>query len=74
MFIDVDPNVGSSRILTDCLDLNPFDGSSTLAWISFDLKKANYLNLTNLGDSGFMILRKNTKKNGLYEKIYRSLD
>ena len=47
------------HILVECVKVNKNTGSSTAVLAKFDTSRENYLKATNLGDSGYLILRPN---------------
>ena len=59
------------QILVDAVSINPHTGSSTCVLAKFDTSRDNYLKTTNLGDSGYLLLRP-TGENNQFERIFRT--
>ena len=51
---------------------NPNVGSSTAVMAKFDTIREDVIKTTNLGDSGYMILRPDSKTPGKLKTIFRS--
>lgn len=58
------------HILVESVKVNKKTGTSTVVIAKFDTSRENYIKTTNLGDSGYLILR--PKEDGKFEQIFRS--
>ena len=58
------------QVLDDSVKANPNTGSSTCVLAKFDTSRPNYLKGTNLGDSGYLLLRPDSE--GKLESLYRT--
>lgn len=61
------------NILVESVKINKNIGSSTCVLVKFDTSRHNFIKTTNLGDSGYLILRPVQEGNESYIKlIFRS--
>ena len=51
------------QVMIDSVKSNPNIGSSTCVIAKFDTSRPNFLKTTNLGDSGYLLLRPDTDGN-----------
>ena len=58
------------QVLVDTVAVNPHTGSSTCVMAKFDTGRKDCLKTTNLGDSGYVLIRPHA--DGKLEKLYRS--
>jgi hypothetical protein len=56
--------------MIDSVKTNPNIGSSTCVIAKFDTSRPNFLKTTNLGDSGYLLLRPDT--DGNLQSLFRS--
>lgn len=56
--------------MIDSVKANPNTGSSTCVIAKFDTSRPNYLKATNLGDSGYLLLRPDSE--GKLDSLYRT--
>jgi hypothetical protein len=57
------------NILVESVKINKNIGSSTCVLVKFDTSKNNFIKTTNLGDSGYLILRPIQEGNESYLKL-----
>ena len=59
-------------MLVDSVKDNRYKGSTTCVLAKFDTGRENVIKTTNLGDSGYLILRPSTAKDGELVLMFRS--
>jgi protein phosphatase PTC7 len=60
------------QVLVDSVKDNRYKGSTTCVLAKFDTSRENVIKTTNLGDSGYLILRPSTAKDGELVLMFRS--
>ena len=58
------------QILVDSVQANKETGSSTVVLAKFDTSRENYIKTTNLGDSGYLLLR--PELDGTFKTLFRT--
>ena len=70
---DADPSYELKQLLVDAVNKNQQIGSSTCVLAKFDNERGNVIKTTNLGDSGYMLVRPTPDSpNGKMEQLFRS--
>lgn len=69
---DADPSYDLKQLLVDAVKKNQQIGSSTCVLAKFDNERGNVIRTTNLGDSGYMLLRPTPAKAEKFEQLFRS--
>lgn len=69
---DKDPSQELKQVLTDSVKSTSYQGSSTCVMVKFDTSRKDVIKTTNLGDSGYMILRPSSAKDGEIILLFRS--
>lgn len=69
---DQDPSQELKQVLVDSVKDNKYKGSTTCVLAKFDTGRENVIKTTNLGDSGYLILRPSTAKDGQIVLLFRS--
>lgn len=69
---DNDKRVPLKEVLRKSVARNNNIGSSTVTMATFDLNRPDVILTTNLGDSGYIIIRPSLKKPRTLKKVFRS--